>query len=224
MLSTGLRGRGRLRLVRRARAQAQVRDARDRLVAAIAGFAAIALTITAIVTPHQAGHAEGLGAIGGPFALVDDNGAEATEKTLAGKPYIMYFGYTYCPEVCPTTLSDLSRWIKELGPDADKLNYAFVTVDPERDTPKHVHDYLSSFDRRIRGFTGTPEQIGKIAAEYRVYYKKIPASDGGYSVDHSSIIYLMYADGEFDTVIPYQEKDATAVAKLRSLVASTPPS
>ncbi len=224
MLSAGLRGRGRRWLVRRLNGEEDVTGARPRLVAAMAGFGVIALAVTMVAAPLQAGHAEGFGAIGGPFTLVDDNGAPVTDKTLSGKPYTIYFGYTYCPEVCPTSLFDLSRWIKELGPDADKLNYVFVTVDPERDTPKLMHDYLSSFDRRIRGFTGTPEQVDKIATEYRVYYKKIPISGGGYSVDHSSIIYLMFADGQFDTVIPYQEKDATALAKLRILVASVPPS
>jgi protein SCO1 len=147
-----------------------------------------------------------------------------TDKTLAGKPYVIYFGYTYCPEVCPTTLLDLSRWIKELGPDANKLNYVFVTVDPERDTPKLMHTYLSAFDGHIRGFTGTPEQIAKVAKEYRIYYKKIPTNDGSYVMDHSAMTYLMNADGKFDTVIPYQEKDATALAKLRNLAAATPSS
>ena len=99
--------------------------------------------------------------IGGPFTLVDDNGAPVTDKTLAGKPYAMYFGYTYCPEVCPTTLFDLSRWIKKLGPDADKLNYVFVTVDPERDTAKLMHAYLSSFDQahsRLHRHAGADRQ------------------------------------------------------------------
>jgi protein SCO1/2 len=190
----------------------------------IGGVAVVALAITIVVATRQMGHAEGLAALGGPFTLVDDNGAPVTEKTLAGKPYVMYFGYTYCPEICPTTLFDLSRWIKKLGPDANKLDYVFVTVDPERDTPKHLHAYLSSFDSHIRGFTGTAEQIAQIAKEYRIDYKKIPTGDGSYSVDHSSIIYLMYADGQFDTVIAYQEKDATALSKLRNLVASVPPS
>jgi protein SCO1 len=190
----------------------------------MASFAVVALTITMVVATCQTGHAQGRGAIGGPFTLVDDNGAPVTEKTLEGKPYVIYFGYTYCPDVCPTTLVDLSRWIKELGTDADKLNYVFVTVDPERDTPKLLHDYLSSFDSQIRGFTGTPEQIAKIAKEYRIDYQKVPTSGGTYSVDHASIIFLMYADGQFDTVIPYQEKDATALVKLRNLVASVPPS
>ena len=142
--------------------------------------------------------------IGGPFTLIDDTGATVTEKTLAGKPYTMYFGYTFCPDVCPTTLLDLSRWIKKLGPDADRLNYVFVTIDPERDTVQSLHTYLSSFDERIRGYTGTSAEIAQIAREYRVYYRKIPTDDGGYAMDHSAIIYLMGSDGKLVTVIPYQ--------------------
>ena len=163
-------------------------------------------------------------AIGGPFELVDDTDAPVAENVLAGKPYTIYFGYTYCPEICPTTLLDLSRWITELGKDADKLNYVFVTVDPERDTSKLMHAYLSSFDKRIRGFTGTPEQIAKIARQYRVYYKKIPTKDGSYVMDHSSIIYLMGPNGKFVSMIAYQENDASAIAKLRNLEALTPSS
>ena len=114
--------------------------------------------------------------------------------------------------------------IKELGPDADKLNYVFVTVDPERDTAKSMHAYLSSFDRHIRGYTGTPEEIAKIAKEYRVYYKKVPTSDGGYVMDHTALIYLMGPDDKFVTVIAYQEADASALGKLRGLVSLTPSS
>jgi len=164
----------------------------------------------------------GVAAVGGPFTLVDDTGSTVTEKTLAGKPYAIYFGYTFCPDVCPTTLLDLSRWIKDLGPDSEKLNYVFVSVDPERDTPSLMHLYLSSFDKHIRGFTGTPEQIAKIAKEYRVFYGKVPTDDGGYVVDHSAIIFLMGPDGKLVTAIPYQENDASALAKLRKLAAMAP--
>jgi protein SCO1 len=157
--------------------------------------------------------------IGGPFMLVDDRGAQVTEAALKGKPTVIYFGYTFCPDVCPTTLTDLAQWMQMLGPDADKLNYVFVTVDPERDTPRVMHDYVSAFDPRIRWLTGTPDQIAKIAREYRVYYKRIPTSDGGYVMDHSAILDLMDAKGKFVGLIAYQEKTASAVAKLRSLAA-----
>jgi protein SCO1 len=190
----------------------------------LAGFAAVALCIVYAMSFRGIGPAAGAAAIGGPFTLVDDTGATVTERTLAGKAYAMYFGYTFCPDICPTTLFDLSRWIGKLGPDADKLNYVFVTVDPERDTPKLMHAYLSSFDKHIRGFTGTPEEIAKIAREYRVYYKKVPSSDGNYVMDHSAIIYLMAPDNKFVTVIPYQEDDASALAKLKNLAALTPTS
>jgi protein SCO1 len=201
-------------------------QARQWIIAAtagVAGFAVVALAIVVAVTGHPTGQA-GVASIGGPFSLVDDTGVPVSDKTLAGKPYAIYFGYTYCPEVCPTTLFDLTRWIKKLGPDADKLNYVFVTVDPERDTPKLMHAYLASFDKRIRGFTGTPAQIAKIAGEYRVYYKKVPTSDGGYLMDHSAMIYLMDANEGFDSVIPYQENDASAVAKLQNLASQAPSS
>ena len=162
--------------------------------------------------------------IGGPFTLVDDTGATVTEKNIAGKPYVMYFGYTFCPDVCPTTLLDLSRWIKKLGPDADRLNYVFVTVDPERDTVQSMHAYLSSFDKHIRGYTGTLAEIAQIARKYRVYYKKVPSENGGYTMDHSAVIYLMGPDGQLVTVIPYQENDTSAIAKLKNLAALTPAS
>jgi protein SCO1/2 len=121
--------------------------------------------------------------IGGPFTLVDDTGVQVSEADLKGKSTVMYFGYTFCPEVCPTTLTDLVQWMQMIGRDADRLNYVFVTVDPERDTPKVMHDYVSAFDPRIRGLTGTSEQIAKVTKEYGVYYKRIPTSDGGYVMD-----------------------------------------
>lgn len=193
--------------------------------AALFGLAVVALCVVYATSLRRTGHGVAATAsIGGPFTLVDDSGATVTEKTLAGKPYAIYFGYTFCPEVCPTTLLDLSRWIKKLGSDADKLNYVFVTVDPERDTVQSMHAYLSSFDKHIRGYTGTPAEIAQIAREYRVYYKKIPTDDGGYTMDHSAIIYLMGPDNKFVTIIAYRESDASAVGKLRNLAALTPTS
>jgi protein SCO1/2 len=191
--------------------------------AGLLGFSAAALCViyTMSLPVHRVAATT---QIGGPFTLVDDTGAPVTEKTVAGKPYVMYFGYTFCPDVCPTTLLDLSRWIKKLGPDADRLNYVFVTVDPERDTVQSMHAYLSSFDQRIRGYTGTPAEIAQIAKEYRVYYQKVPTGDGGYTMDHTAVLYLMGPDGKLVTVISYQEDDTSAIAKLKNLAALTPTS
>ena len=162
--------------------------------------------------------------IGGPFTLVDDTGAQVSEADLKGKPTVMYFGYTFCPEVCPTTLTDLVQWMQMIGRDADRLNYVFVTVDPERDTPKVMHDYVSAFDPRIRGLTGTSEQIAKVTKEYSVYYKRISTSDGGYVMDHSAVLYMMDQNVRFVGVIRYQEDTAKAVAKLKKLAAQSAPS
>jgi protein SCO1/2 len=162
--------------------------------------------------------------IGGPFTLVDDTGVQVSEADLKGKSTVMYFGYTFCPEVCPTTLTDLVQWMQMIGRDADRLNYVFVTVDPERDTPKVMHDYVSAFDPRIRGLTGTSEQIAKVTKEYGVYYKRIPTSDGGYVMDHSAVLFMMDPNVRFVGVIPYQEDTAKAVAKLKKLAAQSAPS
>ena len=193
------------------------------LVAAAVAVAAIAIAAGATAVfmglALRAQVRAGATDIGGPFTLVDDMGVQVSEAALKGKPTVMYFGYTFCPEVCPTTLTDLAQWMQMLGPDADELNYVFVTVDPERDTPKVMHDYVSAFDPRIRGFTATPDEIAKVASEYRIYYKRIPTSDGGYVMDHSAILYLMDPDGKFVGLIAYQEKTTLAVAKLRKLAA-----
>jgi len=193
-------------------------------MAGFAGFAVVSLFIAFVVAAREPDKGAGAAPIGGPFRLVDDSNTAVTERTLAGKPSVMYFGYTFCPDVCPTTLLDLSHWIQQLGPDAGRMNYVFVTIDPQRDTPALLHDYLSSFDKHIRGFTGTADEIAAIAREYHVYYKRIPTDDGGYVMDHSTPIYLMDSNGKFVGVIAYQEDDTSVLPKLRTLVAMTPSS
>lgn len=195
------------------------------LMAAIGLAAIVAVTLTlAFVVNRPEPAAKGVAAIGGPFTLVDDKGAPVTEAALLGKPSVIYFGYTYCPEICPTTLSDLTRWMRELGPEADRLNYVFITVDPQRDTVRVMHDYVSSFDPRLRGFTGTPEQVAEAAKAFRVYYRRNPTSDGSYEMDHSAYIYLMGPDDKYANIIAYGEKDESAVAKLKKLAAMGPAS
>lgn len=157
--------------------------------------------------------------IGGPFKLVDTDGKPVDEKSLLGKPTAIFFGFTYCPEVCPTTMTDMTAWLKALGPDADKLNVVFVSVDPERDTPQQLKLYLSNFDHRIRGYTGTPDEVAQTAKAYRVYYKKVPQEGGEYTIDHSSAIYLFDAKGRFVEPIAYQSPPDRAEDQLRRLIA-----
>jgi protein SCO1/2 len=156
--------------------------------------------------------------IGGPFSLIDTAGRQVTEKALLGKPSAIFFGFTYCPEVCPTTLAEITSALKALGPGADKLNVVFVSVDPERDTPEQMKLYLSNFDPHIQGFTGTVEAIASAAKAYRVYYQKVPIEGGTYTVDHSSAVYLFDAKGQFVEPLSYGMPHAMVVERLRKLV------
>jgi protein SCO1/2 len=154
-------------------------------------------------------------AIGGPFRLTDQDGRTVTDQDLKGRPFLVFFGFTHCPDICPTTLFEVSEIFRALGPDADKVRALFITVDPERDNAKALKDYLSSFDPHLSGLTGDPDAVAAVAKSYRVYYKKVPLNDGGYTMDHTAIIYLMNKEGRF--VAPFSLKRSTdaAVADLR---------
>jgi protein SCO1 len=136
-------------------------------------------------------------AVGGPFHLEDQTGKVVTEQDMKGKPFLVFFGYTHCPDVCPTTLFDMSQVMKKLGPDADRIGALFITVDPDRDTPALMKDYMSNFDPHLHGLTGDQAAIDKAIKEYRVYAKKIPLKDGDYTMDHTAIVYLMDKNGDF---------------------------
>jgi len=143
-------------------------------------------------------------AVGGPFQLVDQTGRAVDQSVLKGKWSAVYFGYTYCPDVCPTTLTTLGGAIDRMGARAKDFQIVFITVDPHRDTPSQLKNYLSSaeFPRGVVGLTGTDAQVAQVAQAYKVFYQKAGTGDA-YSVDHSSAIYLMDPKGRFDTVIPY---------------------
>ena len=143
-------------------------------------------------------------AIGGPFQLVDQVGQTVTEQNLKGKPTLIFFGFTHCPDVCPTSLFEISEVLKAMGPEADKVNALFVSVDPERDTSAAMKDYLSSFDPHLKGLTGDPAAVAKVLSAYRVYAKKVPLKDGDYTMDHTALIYLLDRDGRF--VSPFNLK------------------
>lgn len=156
--------------------------------------------------------------VGGAFHLIDQDGRQVSERSLMGRPTAIFFGFTYCPEVCPTTLTRIGHWLKALGPDGDRLNVVFVSVDSERDTPKALKRYLSDFDPRIKGFTGTPQSVAQIARGYHVYYRKILLPGKTYTYEHSAAVYLMDAQGRFVEPIGYGEADGMALASLRRLL------
>jgi protein SCO1/2 len=152
--------------------------------------------------------------IGGPFRLTDQNGRTVTEQDFKGAPFLVFFGFTHCPDVCPTTLFEVSEILRNLGPDAARVRVAFITVDPERDTPAALKDYLSSFDPHMEGLTGDPEAIAAVTKAYRVYYKKVPL-DEGYTMDHTAIVYLMDKDGNFVSPFSLKRTTEAAAADLR---------
>jgi protein SCO1 len=154
-------------------------------------------------------------AVGGPFKLIDQNGKALSDQNLKGHPFLVFFGFTHCPDVCPTTLFEVSEILRALGPAADRTRALFITVDPERDTPAVMKDYLSSFDPHLSGLTGDPAEIATVAKAYRVYYKKVPLNGGEYTMDHTAIVYLMDREGRF--VSPFSLKRGTeaAAADLR---------
>jgi len=154
-------------------------------------------------------------AIGGPFRLTDQNGNSISDRDLRGRPFLVFFGFTHCPEVCPTALADISQVMDKLGPDAEKMNALFVTVDPERDTPAVLKDYLASFNPRLIGVGGDAEALAAVARGYRVYYKKVPLKDGDYTMDHTAIVYLMDKKGQFVSPFSLRRRPEEAAAELR---------
>ena len=168
-------------------------------------FATAALLLAAVlgIMAMNAGWVEkkfsGVALVGGPFQMVNQNGATVTEKDFAGKPMMIFFGYTYCPDVCPTELQIMSAALDQLGDKAADVQPVFVTIDPERDTAPVIKSYLESFGPRWTGLTGTPEQVQSMAKAWHVFYEKRENKESpkDYLMDHSSFIFLMGADGKF---------------------------
>jgi protein SCO1/2 len=154
-------------------------------------------------------------AVGGPFKLVDQNSKPITDADMKGHPFLVFFGFTHCPDVCPTTLFDVSEVFRVLGNDAKDVRALFITVDPERDTPAVLKDYLSSFDPRIVGVTGDDASIAAAEKAYRVYAKKVPLDGGSYTMDHTAIVYLMSKDGRFVAPFSLKRRPEEAAADLK---------
>jgi len=188
------------------------------LVAAGAFVAGLVLCIAVVMLLTGRGGAPSLpqvASIGGPFSLTDQNGRTVTDQDFKGRPFLVFFGFTHCPDICPTTMFEISEIIRKLGPDGDRIRALFITVDPERDTPAALKDYVSSFDPRIVAVTGDDAAIAAVAKAYRAYYKRTPLAEGGYTMDHTAIIYLMGKDGRFVTPFSLKRTTDAAVAELR---------
>lgn len=158
----------------------------------------------------------GVTAVGGPFKLVDQDGKPVTDQDFKGKPFLVFFGFTHCPDVCPTALFDVSEMFRAMGKDADRAAALFVTVDPERDTPAIMKDYLSSFDPRLKAATGDRASIEAAEKAYRVYAKKVPTGKGDdYTMDHTAIVYLMDKDGRFVAPFNLKRKPEESAAEMK---------
>ena len=155
---------------------------------------------------------------GGAFTLVGSDGQPFDSSRLAGKPYAIFFGFTHCPDVCPTTLARLTRLRKQIGKGDDAFNIVFVSVDPERDGPKEVGAYASAFGSPVIGLTGSPAQVDKVKKQYGIFSEKVPQGDG-YTVDHSAAVLLFDGKGKFRATISGEEQDAPALDKLTQLTA-----
>ncbi len=185
------------------------------ICAAFLAGLALCFSVILLVSGRGGSIATANAAIGGPFKLTDQNGKTITDQELKGKPFLVFFGFTHCPEVCPTALFDMSEIFSKLGPDAGKLNALFITVDPERDTPAALKEYLSSFDPHLIGVGGDAEALAAVAKAYRVYYKKVPLDGGDYTMDHTAIVYLMDKNGQFVAPFSLKRRPEESAADLR---------
>jgi protein SCO1 len=179
----------------------------------VLGFAGVGLG-SFLTLSKQAGAP--IPSIGGPFQLASSNGGDVTDDDFKGHPFLVFFGYTHCPDVCPTELFQMSQMLKAAGADKP-LKILFITVDPERDTAPVMKQFLSNFDSRIIGLTGTSAQINAVEKEYRVYARKVPSADGkDYSMDHTAVIYLMDKQGQFVSAFDIERPPQVAAQDLET--------
>ncbi len=190
----------------------------SRLILIISAFVAgLLLCLSVIVLVGQRGSVPLLqtATVGGPFSLVDQNGKTFTDQNMKGRPFLVFFGFTHCPDVCPTTLFDISEVFRRLGSDGDKAAALFITIDPERDTPALLKDYLSNFDPHLHGLTGSQQAIDQVVKAYRAYAKKVESPDGGYTMDHTAFVYLMDKEGRFVAPFNLKRSPEESAADLR---------
>jgi protein SCO1 len=187
---------------------------------AVVALAGVLVWLTVEMSKSRQELAEG--PFGVPFQLVAQDGQPVTEKAFQEKPTVLFFGFTHCPEVCPTTLFELNGWLRQVDPDGTKLNGFFVSVDPERDTPELLGQYISNVTDRVKGISGPPEKVNEMIKGFKVYAKKVPVDDkdpkGDYTMDHTASVFLLDNGGRFAGTIAYGENPDVAVKKLENLI------
>ncbi|GLK78121.1 copper-binding protein [Methylopila jiangsuensis] len=186
---------------------------------ALVGLGGLGVGLWRLPAPEKTRTVSVASQIGGPFRLTSHRGEAVAEADMRGKPYLLFFGFTHCPDVCPTTLAELSRRLEQLGPDAGKVRTLFVTVDPERDTQEALAAYMTSFDPRIVALRGDQARTDEVVRSFKAAARKVPTKDGDYTMDHNAIVYMMNADGTFVGSLDPHEAEEIQLQKLRRLIA-----
>ncbi|GJE18025.1 SCO family protein [Methylobacterium marchantiae] len=180
------------------------------------GLVALGVAATVLLVP-QAGQVA-TSSVGGPFTLTNQDGKRVTERDYAGAAHLVFFGFTHCPDICPTTLQQIGDVLQALGPKGRDMKALFIAVDPERDTPEALKTYLASFDPRIVGLTGTPEEVAAAVKAYRAYVRKVPTKGDDYTMEHTSLVYIMDAKNRFVSALNLTKPaDQTAAELARAM-------
>ena len=187
------------------------------VLVAIAAAVFVYLMLKPVPQAQPQGEAFSLASFGGPFTLTGSDGKPFTSSALSGKPYGIFFGFTHCPDVCPTTLARMVKLRNELGAGDRPFEIVFVTVDPERDGPAEVGKYAELFNSPVIGLTGTPAQISQVKKQFGIFSRKVPDQSSGYSVDHTATVLLFDRNGRFTGTIAPEESDTAALAKLKRI-------
>jgi protein SCO1/2 len=189
------------------------------VLVAIAAVTFAYLTFRPVPQQQPQGEAINLAGMGGPFTLTGSDGKPFSSSALSGKPHAIFFGFTHCPDVCPTTLARMVKLRNDLGAGDDSFQILFVTVDPERDGPSEVGKYAELFDSPVTGLTGSLAQIEQVKKQFGIFSRKVPDQSGGYTVDHTAVVLLFDGNGRFTGTVAPEESDSAALAKLKRITA-----
>ena len=186
------------------------------IVAFVIGLVGLCIAAFVVLVPKT--QEAGTSSDGGPFALTNQDGQRVTERDYAGRTHLVFFGFTHCPDVCPTTLQQIGDVLQALGPKGKDVRALFIAVDPERDTPEALKTYLASFDPRIVGLTGSPDEVNAAVKAYRAYVRKVPTKEGDYTMEHTALVYVMSGQNRFLNALNLARPSGEAAAELAKML------